>query len=150
MNVLHAEYSDVIFARPEAIYAVLSDYEQGHPAILPRQYFTELAVEQGGQGAGTIIRGALNVWGTAYRFRQLVSEPEPGHILVETDLDNGQVTTFIVEALDNGQRTRVTIASDFPVSPGLIGLSERWIKPTVTRHIYAAQLVQLAAYVEGR
>ncbi len=69
---------------------------------------------------------------------------------METDLDSAQVTKFTVESLDNGQRTRVTIASDFPVSPGLIGLSERWIKPTVTRHIYAAELAQLAAYVEGR
>ncbi len=49
MTMLHAEYSEVIYARPEAIYAILSDYQQGHPAILPRQYFTELAVEQGGQ-----------------------------------------------------------------------------------------------------
>ncbi len=150
MTMLHAEYSEVIYARPEAIYAVLSDYEQGHPAILPKQYFTELEVEQGGHGAGTILRGALKVWGTEYRFHQIVSEPEPGRVLMETDLDNGQVTKFIVEPLDNGQRTRVTIASDFPPSPGLIGLTERWIKPAVTRRIYAAELAQLAAYVKGR
>ncbi len=150
MTMLHAENSEVIYARPEAIYAVLSDYEQGHPAILPKQYFTELVVEQGGQGAGTILRGALKVWGTEYRFHQIISEPEPGHILMETDLDNGQSTKFIVESLDGGQRTRVTIASDFPVSPGLMGLTERLVKPAVTRRIYAAELSQLAAYVKGR
>ncbi len=150
MIMLHAEYSEVIYARPEAIYAVLADYEQGHPAILPQQYFTELVVEQGGQGAGTILRGALKVWGTEYRFHQVVTEPEPGHILVETDLDNAQVTKFVVEPLDNGQRTRVTIASDFPPTPGLAGLAERWVKPAVIRRIYAAELTQLAAYVKGR
>jgi hypothetical protein len=39
-NWIHAEASMVIDARPEEIYAVVSDYRVGHPAILPRQYFT--------------------------------------------------------------------------------------------------------------
>ena len=69
---------------------------------------------------------------------------------METDVDSAQVTKFIVEPLDNGQRTRVTIASDFPPTPGLMGLAERWIKPAITRRIYANELAQLAAYVKGR
>ncbi len=65
MNQIHAEASAVIEARPEKVYAILSDYRVSHPAILPKQYFTEVAVEQGGQGAGTIVRAHMT--GDGYR-----------------------------------------------------------------------------------
>jgi hypothetical protein len=47
-NSFHVEVSSVMAARPEELYVVIEDYQVGHPAILPRQYFTELVVEQGG------------------------------------------------------------------------------------------------------
>jgi hypothetical protein len=55
MGLMRVQSSAVIPARPEAIYAVLADYREAHPAILPKPYFTELKVEEGGQGAGTVI-----------------------------------------------------------------------------------------------
>ncbi len=51
----------VINARPETIYAVISDYYVGHTAILPEPYFTDMTVEKGRTGAGTVIRLRMNV-----------------------------------------------------------------------------------------
>jgi hypothetical protein len=149
-NSIHVEVSSVIDARPEELYAVIADYQVGHPAILPRQYFTELIVEQGGQGAGTVLHGKVKVFGREYPFRQRISEPEPGRVLIETDLDTGQVTQFIVEPLTGSGLTRVTIASDFPRSPGLLGLLERLTRPLIVRDIYMKELRQLADYVRSK
>ena len=83
MRQIHAEASDVIDARPEEIYAVLSDYRVGHPAILPKPYFTELMVEQGGQGAGTVIRFGMNVMGVV---EKMMNPPILGRIFKTVDL----------------------------------------------------------------
>jgi hypothetical protein len=150
MHWIHAEASSVIDARAEEIYAVIADYHAGHPAILPKAYFSSLTVEKGGQGAGTIITGSVKVFGTAYPFRLLVSEPEPGRRLVETDTETGQFTHFILEPINGGAQTHVTIRSEFPPAPGLMGWLERLTKPAVTRRIYRAELQQLAQYMQHR
>jgi Polyketide cyclase / dehydrase and lipid transport len=147
---IHAEASYVIDARPEEIHAIVADFRVDHPAILPRQYFTSLVVEQGGQGAGTIVLGAVKVLGKEYTFRQRISEPEPGRVLDETDVDTGQLTRWTFEPLDGGAQTRVTIASDYPPSPGFVGWLERLAKPAVARDMYRKELRQLADYVRSK
>ena len=57
MSRAHAEASAIIPAVPEKVYAVLRDYQNQHPRILPEQYFVDFKLEQGGQGAGTVFRG---------------------------------------------------------------------------------------------
>lgn len=146
MNTLHVEYTAEIEAEPDVIYGIFADYRTSHPAILPKQYFKALTVEQGGVGAGTVVSGTVRVYGMDYPFHLVVSEPEPGYLLVETDTNTQQVTKFILEPISGG-RTRVTIASDFPVSTGFAGFVERLTKPGVTRRIYQAELEQVAAYV---
>ncbi len=39
-------------APPDRVYAIIADYHNGHPHILPKQ-FRNLTVEKGGVGAGT-------------------------------------------------------------------------------------------------
>ena len=88
--------SATIPARRERVYSLIADYNDGHPRILPKQ-FMSLVVEQGGVGAGTIIRFQMRVFGKKQTFRAAITEPERGRVLVETDLDtNGAVTTFTV------------------------------------------------------
>lgn len=147
MGQIHTEVSDIIPARPEVVYAVLADYRVGHPAILPKPYFTELKVEQGGQGAGTIVRTRMVVMGVERMFRLTVSEPEPGRVLKEVDEQAGVVTTFTVEPLNDGQQARVTIATEARASPGLMGVMEKLMNPPFTRRIYKEELQQLAEYV---
>src|SRR5437773_7574984 len=100
MNTTHVEATLNIDARPEQLYAIITDYRVGHPAILPKPYFTELTVEKGGQGAGTVLWVSLRAFGKDYRYHQLVTEPEPGRVIVETDIETGQYSTFTFEPLE--------------------------------------------------
>lgn len=147
MGTVRIEASQEIEAPPEAVYAVLADYRGAHPHILPKPYFAELVVEEGGRGAGTVMRVRMEVMGQTYRYHLRATEPEPGRILVETDIDTGQFTRFTVDPLEAGKRARVTIYTEMPASPGLKGLLEQIFTPMVTRGIYRKELNLLAEYV---
>jgi hypothetical protein len=149
MSTIHAEVTEVIDAQPESIYAILADYRVSHPAILPKPYFTSVTVEQGGQGAGTIVRADMKVMGTKLAYHLIVSEPQPGRVLMETDAAAGVTTTFTVEPLSGGRQSRVTIATDAATSSGVKGWLERLLNPLVMRRIYQQELQQLARYVRG-
>lgn len=149
MSEIRVEASDVINAKPEDVYAVISDYRIGHPAILPKPYFTGLVVEEGGQGAGSILRTSMSIFGQEFHYHQIVSEPEPGRILVETDVNTGQWSSFTLEPLNSGSQTRVTITAAFPASSGFKGLMERLFNPMITRRIFQQELRNLDEYVQG-
>ena len=150
MSKVHVAESRLIEANPEAVYAVIRDYEVGHQAILPKPYFESMVVEEGGIGAGTVLRLRLKVFGRTFYFRQIVSEPEPGRVLVERDLNSEQVTRFTVEPVEGGKKARMTIESDFPAEAGIAGKLQQWFQPMLTRHIYRQELALLADYVENR
>jgi uncharacterized protein YndB with AHSA1/START domain len=148
MNNIHVEASQVIDAPPEKVYSIIADYHEGHQAILPRQYFMGMTIKEGGKGAGTAIEVAMKVMGSRSLLNLHVSEPEPGRVLVETDPDAGVVTTFTVEPLDKGSKSRVTIQTSFVASPGLRGFMERLLNPPITRRIYRQELVLLANHAQ--
>ena len=127
-------------AAPAAdIYAVIADYENGHPRILPKPYFVSLDVEEGGVGAGTIINFQMSVMGQTQDFRAEVSEPEPGRVLVETDLKTGAPTIFTVDALGESS-AKVTISTVFQTRAGLAGKLEGWFTKRFLKPIYEEEL----------
>ena len=134
-------------AAPSRVYALIADYHNGHPHILPKE-FSELVVEKGGVGRGTIIRFRMSVFGRKQTFRAAISEPEPGRVLVETDLDaNGAVTTFIVDPDSATGHSRVTITTELAVGKGLAGKIAHFFSARLLRPIYVRELGLLAAYV---
>lgn len=133
--------SAFIEAPAERIYAILADYHEGHPHILPRPYFSDLEVEAGGVGEGTRIRFQMHVMGVTRMLRAEITEPEPGRVLVET-LDTGAVTTFTVRPDEEG--TQVTFSTTLPVRGGVAGWVERLLTPMLLRRIYTRELVLLA------
>lgn len=148
MNAIHAEESLIIDARPEDIYAVLRDYHVGHPAIVPKPYFEKVVIVGGsGTGAGTVIDVFMNVMGQKIVYRETVSEPEPGRVLIEADENMGVTSTFTVDPVDGGQRARVTIRSDWRRSAGVKGFMEALINPKMGRTIFKKELAQLAEYM---
>ena len=147
MSHFNAKASMVINAPPEKVYAVLSDYKQHHPAILPKPYFYRCALEQGGTGAETIIRVRMNVFGVSRDYRFVITEPEPGRVLMETDHDAGVVTTFTIDPLHNDADTRVTIATEAKTRSGPLGWIERLINPPITRSIFKKELENLRDYL---
>jgi hypothetical protein len=148
MNQLKIEVSKIINASPVDIYAVMSDYRVGHPAILPKPYFSKLAVVQGGQGAGTVIEVHMDVYGTKRVFHQLVSEPEPGRVLMETDAHAGVTTTFTVDPVGDGSQSQVTISTERRLRRGIQGYFERLFNLLILRPIYKQELERLAEYVQ--
>jgi ribosome-associated toxin RatA of RatAB toxin-antitoxin module len=146
---IHAQASHIIDARPEQVYAVIRDYQVGHPAILPK-YFTGLRVVKGGQGEGTELFVDMKVYGQDFHYHQVVTEPEPGRTLVETDVETGQFSRFTFEPLNGGKQTKVTIFSEFPASPGLKGWVEKLMQPSIAARMYKEELHILNTYVRGQ
>jgi hypothetical protein len=152
MGQINAKAVDMLDARPEDVYATIADYHEGHPRILPRENLYDLQVEQGGQGAGTIIRFKARMLGVEQSFHQRVSEPEPGRVLVEQDIDTAQnvTTTFIVTPLEEGKKSQVEIRTTMNASPGLKGLIERLVIPIANPSIYRKELKLLEAVARLR
>jgi hypothetical protein len=141
--------SAVIPARRERVYSLLANYRDGHPRILPGQ-FSNLVVEQGGIGAGTVIRFQMSVLGKKQSFRAAITEPEPGRVLMETDLDSsGAVTTFTLDPGTAPADSRVTISTQLPVRSGLLGWIERKFSTLLLRPIYLKELENLARVATG-
>ncbi len=137
MGQITARAAAILDAQPADVYATIADYQHGHPNILPKESFYDLTVEQGGYGAGTVIRFNMKALGSELSFYQRVSEPEPGRVLVEQDIDSPQhvVTTFIVTPVEQ-QKARVEIETTMNASPGIKGLIERIIVSIINPRVY--------------
>jgi hypothetical protein len=138
--------SALIHAPASRVYAILADYERHHPRILPRDFFRKLEVESGGIGAGTRTRIEMRVLGSTRIVRHVISEPEPGRVLVETDLDGASITTFTVDPVDDGEACNVAIDTELRSRPALLGRVERWIAARILPRIYRQELALLAGY----
>src|SRR5579864_3439269 len=141
--------SAVIPARRDRVYALIANYHDGHPRIVPKQ-FSGLVVEQGGIGAGTVIRFQMSVFGRKQTFRAAVTEPEPGRMLVESYLDaNGAVTTFTVDQGPAPADSRVTISTELKVRSGFAGMIEKALSTLLLRPMYVRELENLARVATG-
>jgi len=148
MRQIKVKVEAVLDARPADVYATIADYRKGHPSILPKESFYDLQVEEGGYGAGTIMSFKARVLGVEQSFRQRVSEPEPGKVLVEQDIDTVQnvTTTFTVIPVEQGQKSHVEISTMMNTSPGLKGFVERVVVSIFNPPIYRKEL-KLLEYV---
>jgi len=152
MGQIKAKAAAVLEARPEDVYATIADYREGHPNILPKENLYDLQVEQGGYGAGTIIRFKARILGIEQSIRHRVSEPEPGRILVEQDIDSiqNEINTFTVTPLEQGQKSHVEIAIVMDASPGLKGLVERVVILSIFPSMLRKELKLLEAVAQKR
>jgi hypothetical protein len=143
MPFIRASASAVIPATASRLYGILADYRDGHPHIVPPKYFRNLAVEAGGRGAGTRIRFEVRAFGSVRTIRAEIAEPEPGRVLVETDLDSGVRTTFTVEPVPGGGGASVTISTVYEKA-GVAGWVESLLSPRFLRAVYREELQRLA------
>ena len=152
MARIHVRVSDTLNARPEDVYATIADYRNGHPCIVPKENFSDLQVEQGGYGEGTVIRFKVRVLGVERVMHHRVTEPEPGRVLVEQDIEAPQnvATTFTVTPVENGQKSHVEISTIIAPSPGLQGIVERLVVPMANTPIYRKELKLLEAVAQKR
>jgi hypothetical protein len=142
MAVIRIEAEGPVAAPAERVYAILSDYKQHHPRILPPA-FSDLVVEQGGVGAGTVIRFKMKVGGQTRESRQQVAEPQPGRVLTEAEPERRLLTKFTVTP--EGETSRVRIETQWQRG-GIGGLFEKMVAPRLLRPIYADELARLDRY----
>jgi hypothetical protein len=139
----HVSESRIIAAPAERVYAILADYRVGHPGILPQPPFHSYELEAGGQGAGTIIRFKMTAMGRTENFRGVVTEPQPGRVLVETYSDTRTATTFTVEPHGDGTECRVAFATDMETRDGILGIVERFFATRFLKKTYRRELKNL-------
>jgi hypothetical protein len=142
MATIRAMAEGQVGAPADRVYAIFADYREHHPRILPSA-FSDLVVEQGGVGAGTVVRFRVKLGGRTQSFHQRVDEPEPGRTLTETDLDTGAVTSFTVTP--TGDTSRVRIMTRYERG-GLRGLIESVFAPTMLRRLYVDEITRLDRY----
>lgn len=148
MSLIQVTVSATVDASPARVYAIIADYRNHHPHILPKPYFTNLTVTQGGQGAGTEFVAEMNVDSAKRTYCMAVTEPEPGRVIAESDPQAGTRTTYTVEPVEGGAKSEVTIATESKTSAGLGGWLEGLTTPMIMRKIYREELQQLNAYVK--
>jgi hypothetical protein len=138
---IHIKATRRVAAPAGRVYDILADYRVGHPRILPRG-MDNLVVEQGGRGAGTVIRFEVKSFGGTRTVRSSVDEPEPGRVLRERVLDDGDVeTTFTVDPADEG-RSQVTIET-FWTPRGAFAVLGRLLGPRLLERAYSEELENL-------
>jgi len=128
----------------DTVYGYIADHREHHPHFLPPA-FSDVEVESGGVGAGTVIRFKVTAGGRTRTYRMQVAEPEAGRVMTESDTESSLMTTWTVTP--DGDRSRVRIATTWDGAGGVGGFFERLFAPRVMRGIYADELERLDAYV---
>jgi hypothetical protein len=80
----------------------------------------------------------------------VVSEPEPGRILIENYPDINGRTIFTVEPTADGRHCHVTFTTESPMRDGVLGRIQRWLIQRILMPVYTAELQQLATLAEQR
>jgi Polyketide cyclase / dehydrase and lipid transport len=128
------------------VYALLADYREHHPKILPPA-FSNFRVEEGGVGAGTVVAFQMTAGGRTRTSRMKVTEPEPGRLLQESDLNSRLITRFTVTPLP-ANRCLVRIDTRWPGASGIGGFFERLFAPKVLHRVYVDELGRLDRYAQ--
>lgn len=144
----HMSAERVLDAPAEMVYHLISDYAEHHTdhprGFLPDAFYGTV-VEQGGVGAGTVVRFTSKLGGRPQTMTASISEPEPGRVLVETG--QGVETTFTVEP-EGDQRARVRFDTTLEAG-GFMGLLIRLLAPGMIRPTYAQELERLEHYAKA-
>lgn len=125
------------------LYRIIADFNEHHPKFLP-QGFRDLRVVSGGVGAGTVITFDIATSTSVRHFRSLITEPEPGRVLVEEDPTQGTRKRFRVTP--DGKGAVVRIEREFRTSSGLTRVIEGLIGTPIMRRLLAEELARLEAY----
>ncbi len=149
MTMYSVSSSASVQAPAALVYAIIADYHEGHPSILPSKYFRNFRVEAGGVGAGTRISFEMGAFGTWRAITGEVTEPEPGRRLHEYYADSGILTAFLVEPTSDGA-CEVTFTSTLPRRSGMAGALERLTTTAYLRRVYREELAILTRVAAAR
>ena len=112
---------------PARVHAALADY-RGRERILPASYL-DYRVEEGGEGAGTVVSFRLRACRRERRYVLEVAEPTPGVTLVERDRQSSLITTWILSPTASGTATDLRLSTIWEGHGGVGGFFERTFAP---------------------
>jgi hypothetical protein len=145
-----AQTERLVSASPQHVRSFLLDYQNNRPRILPPENFRDYRVEQGGDGAGTVISYRLRAGGRERSYRMRVEEPtEGGPLLEERDTGSSLVTTWTLSPVGEGEQTMVSLTSRWEGASGIGGFFERVFAPRALRRLYGEVLERLSAELRG-
>lgn len=147
MNHIFVRSERVIDAKPTDVYKIVSDYQTRRPRLLPPNY-RNYAVKKGGKGGGTVIKYHLRAAGRERPYEMHVEETVKGQVLTERDKHSSLITRWSVLPVDSGQKSKVSIETDWEGSSGIGGFFERTFAPLGLRNIYKDILIGLALMVQ--
>jgi Polyketide cyclase / dehydrase and lipid transport len=139
MATVTARATRALDASPERVLEFLRNYREGRPRILTGNY-SAYRVEQGGNGAGTVIGYHFNSGRRERDYRVRVEEE--GGALSERDQLSSFVSRWTVTP--NGSGAQVTLESSWQGAGGIGGMFERTFAPKVLGRIYGEMLEKLA------
>ena len=113
---------------------------------MPSQ-FSDLEIESGGIGAGTVYRFRMTLGSRTTDYRVRVGEPQPGRVLIESEPARRMLTTFTVDPEPDGS-SLVRINTCWHTD-GIQGLVERLVAPAMLRRLYREELQLLDRYATG-
>lgn len=145
MSTIRAISEATINAPARNVDRYLVDFRNHHGRFLPSA-FSDLKVESGGVGTGTVVTYRMRILGGVRDIRARVAEPQPGGVITETDIDTGIVTTFTVTP--DGDRCKVSIETEWEPEANVLGFIERTIGPYMLRRVYSEELRLLDAYAQ--
>jgi len=134
-------------APPDAVYGVFADYRVAHPRVLPPRFFTGLKVEEGGHGAGTVVMVEGRFAGRTRTMRGVVTEPEPGRLLVESYPADQTVTSFHVAPAPGNSGSTVTISTIMNRRRGIVGWIEERVVRRLLEGVYTEELDLVRKYL---
>lgn len=141
----HFQAERRIDAPAAVVYHCLADYREHHrPGGFLPPAFEELQITRGGVGAGTEYRLVMTVGGRRRAVSTTVSEPVPGHTLVETG--SGIETTFTVEPAPDGTRVRFDTVID---ARGIEAILNRLFAARMFAPIYEDELQRLEDHAKA-
>lgn len=143
MAEVYVQAEGLVRAPAEQVYRYVANIRDHHPKFLPPG-FSELDIEQGGVGAGTVFTFVGTAMGRSRRFRMRVDEPVPGRVMTETDTMSSMVTTWTLTP--EGPQTRVQIETRWDGAEGVPGFFERLFARPAMRRVYRDELRRLDRY----
>ena len=106
MGQVSASSTVLINAEPDAVLAAVADYQTVRPKILSSHY-SNYAVLQGGQGAGTVVTWKLQA--TESRSRDVKASIDvAGKTVIEKDANSSLVTRYTVTPSGSGSVVATT------------------------------------------
>jgi uncharacterized protein YndB with AHSA1/START domain len=147
-RLIKVDLERTIPAPPERVHAILADYRQWRPRLLPANY-RDYRVEEGGSGAGTVVSYRLRAARRTRGYTVEVAEPTPGASLIERDRDSSLVTTWLLAPTASGTATDLRLSTAWEGGGGIGGFFERTFAPRGLRRIHGELLDRLRRAATG-